>query len=279
MPPRRLAYMPLVTYPDSAPDSSVEAASGFASALSSELHVAAFAVRIPRVSTPIGGLLLNIPEMIRGAEENSRTRCRDLQALVEKSVGAGFKVQCSTRDAEPASTGALAASEARYFDIVVLPWSKDTVSVSDLSQTVVFASGRPSILVPPAVRSRPIAHVAIAWDASRVAARAVADLMPLLAGDCRITVLTVQDEKPLPGSNIAETLSASLIQRGFLAEARNVALAGRTVAEALQDAAIEAGAGLLAMGGFGHSRVRDFVLGGATKGIFADLRLPVLLSH
>ena len=127
--------------------------------------------------------------------------------------------------------------------------------------------------------SKSIDHVAIAWDASRVAARAVADLIPLLASDCRIAVLTVRDEKPLPSHDIAEALSASLTQRGFGAEARHVALAGRTVAEALQEAAIEAGADLLAMGGFGHSRVRDFVLGGATKGIFADLRLPVLLSH
>lgn len=279
MPPKRLAYIPLMTYPDSAPDNSVEAATVFASELGSELHMTTFAARIPRVSTPIGGLLLDIPQMIRGAEENSRARCRDLQSLVQKSVGAGFRVQCATRDSEPGSAGALASSEARYFDLVVLPWSKETVSVSDFSQAVVFGSGRPSILVPPAIRSRPIVHVAIAWDASRVAARAVADLMPLLASDCRITVLTVQDEKLLPGRNIAEALSDSLIQRGFVAEARNVALAGRAVAEALQEAAIETGAELLAMGGFGHSRVRDFVLGGATKGVFADLRLPVLLSH
>lgn len=279
MSPKRLAYIPLMTYPDSAPDSSVEAATRLASALDSEIHVTAFTVKIPRVSTPIGGLLLNIPQLIRGTEDNSRNRCRDLQSVVQKCVDAGHTVQCSTRDAEPGLTGDAAALEARYFDIIVLPWSEETVSVNDFSQTVVFGSGRPSILVPPGTRSNSIEHVAIAWDASRVAARAVADLMPLLSAKCRITVLTVQDEKPLPGRDIAEALSASLNRRGFVAEPRHVALAGRTVAEALQMTAVEVGAELLAMGGFGHSRVRDFVLGGATKGIFADLRLPVLLSH
>lgn len=94
------------------------------------------------------------------------------------------------------------------------------------------------------------------------------DLIPLLASDCRISVLTLRDEKPLLGKDIAEALSASLQQRGFSAEASHVALAGRRVAQALQEAAIETGADLLAMGGFSHSRVRDFVLGGATKGIF-----------
>jgi nucleotide-binding universal stress UspA family protein len=279
MSPKRLAYMPLMTYPYTPPNSSVEAAIRIAGALASEIHLTTFAVKIPRGSTPIGGLLLNIPEMIRGTEENSRNRCRELQSLVQESVSNDLKVQCKTRDTEPGSVGDLAASEARYFDLSVLPWSKEAVSVSDFSQTVVFGSGRPSILVPPVFQSKSIDHVAIAWDASRVAARAVADLIPLLASDCRIAVLTVRDEKPLPSHDIAEALSASLTQRGFGAEARHVALAGRTVAEALQEAAIEAGADLLAMGGFGHSRVRDFVLGGATKGIFADLRLPVLLSH
>jgi len=276
---KRLAYMPLMTYPDCAPDSSVEAAIGFAHAFDSELHVTTFAVQIPRVSTPIGGLLLNIPQMIRGTEDNSRSRCKELHTLAERCAAGHFKVHCATREAEPGSTRDAAMVEARYFDIVLLPWSQEAVSLNDLAQAVVFGSGRPSLLVPPDARSRPIEHVAIAWDASRVAARAIADLMPLLASGCRITVLTVQDEKPLPGKDIAEALSASLRQRGFAAEPRHIALAGRTVAQALQEGAIEAGAQLLAMGGFGHSRVRDFVLGGATKGIFAELKLPVLLSH
>ena len=58
-----------------------------------------------------------------------------------------------------------------------------------------------------------------------------------------------------------------------------VTLGQKTVAEALQDAALSAQAQLLAMGGFGHSRIRDFVLGGATNGILAQLKLPALLSH
>ena len=279
MSPERLAYLPLITYPDSVPDISVEATTRFAFALDTELHVTAFSAKIPRVSTPMGGGLLNIPLMIRDTEENSRTRCRDLQSVVQMSAGAGNRVHCVTKEAESGSAGETAASDARYFDLVVLPWSSETVSVSEFSQIVVFGSGRPSIVVPPAVRCNSIDHVAIAWDASRVAARAVGDLIPLLASDCRITVLTVQDEKQLPGSDIAEALSASLVKRGFVSEPSHVELAGRTVAEALQEAAVEAGAGLLAMGGFGHSRVRDFVLGGATRGIFADLRLPILLSH
>ena len=95
----------------------------------------------------------------------------------------------------------------------------------------------------------------------------------------RITVLTVTDEKALAEQGIAERLASMLAGRGLDAKPLVVSLDGRTIATALQDAAITSGARLLAMGGFGHSRLRDFVLGGATQEVFTDLRLPVLLSH
>ena len=72
---------------------------------------------------------------------------------------------------------------------------------------------------------------------------------------------------------------SSLEERGLTAAARDAELGGRSIGAALQAAAVEAGAELLVMGGYGHSRLRDFVLGGATRDVFADLRLPVLVSH
>lgn len=68
-------------------------------------------------------------------------------------------------------------------------------------------------------------------------------------------------------------------EHGYQVAAGDVMLGKQTIAEALQEAALEAGAQILAMGGFGHSRLRDFILGGATQGVLNDLRLPVLLSH
>ncbi|QDZ01542.1 universal stress protein [Nitratireductor mangrovi] len=279
MPPARLAYMPLTTYPDIAPDDSVAVAVTLAAAFECELHVTSFAVAIPRVSTPIGGLLVNIPELVRAAEDDSRARCHRIQAFVRDNATAALNVQCSMEQSEPSSTGDDAAEEARYFDLVLLPWSKDSSAIREFGQSVVFGAGRPSILVPADVDETPIKHAAVAWDGSRVAARAVADLVPLLTDDCRITVLTVRDDKPLPGPDLAQKLAASLGRRGFSAEVCTVDRGNRTISEALQEDAIKNGARLLAMGGFGHSRVRDFILGGATRGVFADLRLPVLLSH
>lgn len=274
----RFCYTPLVTYPDMVPDDAVLAVIGFAHALQCRLHVTAFSVDIPHIASPLGNLLIDIPDMVRTVEAKSAHNCQRIKDLVIERAGTLLETEFSIRQ-QPGYAGYAAASEARYYDLSLLPWAQGASSVQEVAQTVVFESGRPAIIVPPSAKGEPIKHVAIAWDGSRVAARALADMMPLLKDNTRLTVLTVLDEKPLERKDLGGTLVTHLQRRGFDAHARDCALSGRTISGALQDAAMEAGANLLVMGGFGHSRLRDFVLGGATRGVFGDLRLPVLLSH
>lgn len=275
----RIAYLPLVTYPDIVADGEIQAAVQFAAGLDCALHLSTFAVEIPPVSSPLGGILLDIPGLVRAAEDRSRAEALRIQGLVQSAAGDRLKVHAVSHEVVLGSATDAAASEARYFDLAVLPWSSDLRAAQEMTQAVVFGAGRPVIVVPPSPSIARIDHIAIAWDGSRVAARALGDLMPLLSEGTQISVLTVQDEKPLAGSSIAHTLAASLEKRGFAAKPVEIALRGRTIAEALQEAALSEGAQLLAMGAFGHSRIRDFILGGATKGILAQLRLPTLLSH
>jgi nucleotide-binding universal stress UspA family protein len=279
MPGAKLAYLPLITYPDTVSDASVATAVRLALSLDCELHVTTFSARIPRVSTPLGALLLDVPGMIRVTEENSRNQCQHLQELVLSCAGRSAKVGCHSRETVPGLTGDAAATEARYFDLSLVPWAEDKPVLQDLAQAVVFGSGRPTVLVPPSGDWAPITHIAVAWDGSRVAARALADAMMLIGPETRVTVVTVENEKQLERQDIAETLADSLKRRGLSATALSVPLGGRPIGEVLQASALEAGADLLVMGGFGHSRIRDFVLGGATKGILAGLRMPVLISH
>lgn len=274
-----IAYMPLLTYPETVPDDSIRAAAGFAASLGWGLGVTAFAVTLPRVTTGLGDLLLDIPSLVHAAEEKSRAECQRLDDLVRGAVLAGGGVTCETRRIAFGAVLDDAAAQARTFDLSLMPWSSDAVAANELAEAVVFGSGRPAILIPPGSRAAAIDHLAIAWDGSRVAARALGDALALLGEGGRVTVLTVQDEKPLSGPDLAATLSRALTRRGIAAEPIETALGGRAIGEALQDAALASGATLLAMGGFGHSRFRDFVLGGATKGILERLRMPVLLSH
>jgi nucleotide-binding universal stress UspA family protein len=275
----KTAYLALSSYPEAPPDDSVLAAVNFIASMECGLHVTTFSVDIPQLYSPMGGLLLDVPALVRGAEEKSKAECRRLESLVQEAAGAGLKVRCRSREVVLGAALDAAAAEARYYEFSVLPWSSETLLTRDMSTSVVFGSGRPTILVPPLAGAAAIHHIAIAWDGSRVAARALWDALAFLPKDGQLSVLTIRDEKPLSGPDLAGSLAASLHERGYNAKPLGIALGGRTISEALQASALEAGAQLLAMGGFGHSRVRDFVLGGATKGILNNLRMPILLSH
>ncbi len=277
--PNRIAYLPLNTYPDAVPDPAILAATGFAAALGCGLHVATFAVDVPPTVSPIGGFLINVEGMARAAEDRSKAECARLQNLIKTAAGPEQNLSMVSRTVVLGAANDAATTEARTFDLALLPWSAETVAAQDMAQALVFGAGVPVILVPPSTTADKVDHIAFGWDGSRAAARALSDALPLLAVGGRVTVVTVQGEKSLSGSSLAPALTASLERRGYNARAVNVTLEGRTVAKALQDTAISEGAQLLAMGGFGHSRLRDFILGGATKGVFSDLRLPVLLSH
>jgi nucleotide-binding universal stress UspA family protein len=273
--PRRIAYMPLETYPEAPTDAAIRAAAGFAAALGFGLHVATFAVDIPRAVSPLGGVFLDADGLARAAEVRSDAECERLRAL----LGEGGAATVTKRLALLGGAPSAAAAEARYFDLALQPWPAATSAGAELAQALVFGAGRPTLLAPQETTPAPLTHVAVAWDESAVAARALGDALALLAPGGRISVLTVGGEKALSGPDLAERLAAVLAQRGWDARPVSLTLSGRSIAAALQDGARAEGAQLLAMGGFGHSRLRDFILGGATRGVLSDLRLPVLLSH
>lgn len=274
-----LAFLPLVTYPEPVSDPAVAAALALSRAIKCGLSVVTYSVSIPQVGTPLGGMLLDLPALARAAEDKSRADAAHLHDVVVAHAGPGRPVSFTARDVPLGAVLDCAVADARLADLVVVPWSADTVAHHDVMQTLVFEAGRPVILVPALAAPAGIDHLAIAWDGSRVAARALGDALPLLADGGAITVLTVGDEKPLAGADPAGTLASALQKRGYQASAQSVALGGLTIAGALQEAARAAGAQMMAMGGFGHSRLRDFILGGATTGILSDLKLPTLLSH
>ena len=103
--------------------------------------------------------------------------------------------------------------------------------------------------------------------------------MPLLRKASRITVLTVTDEKDLPEDDPGARLASGLQARGLSADAHAVLSGGGDIAVTLQENAIQLGAALLVMGGYGHSRIRELVLGGVTREILATMTVPVLMAH
>ncbi|MEQ1955038.1 universal stress protein [Mesorhizobium sp. CN2-181] len=274
------AFFPLATYPEANTEVAAANAVAFAAGIGAGLHALAIDADIPDVSNTLSRLLLDTPEMIRRAEVASLKSGEHLLAAVrERASAAGVDVTTDAIAVPLASLGDAAARHARYFDLSLIGWEAGNPTVRMLAEAVIFGSGRPTILLRDVPTISSIDHVAIAWDGSRVAARAVADAQPLLERASRISIITVLDEKPLKEKDAGERLAARLRHRRLPAEAVPVNAEDCPIAETLQQTALHRGCKLLVMGGYGHSRFRDFVLGGATEGIVSDLRLPVLLSH
>ncbi|QKC82071.1 universal stress protein [Mesorhizobium sp. NZP2077] len=270
----------LTTYPEANTVKIASNAAALARQLGAALHAIAVNVDIPDVSNALSSYLLDLPSKIREVEATSRKYGKTLLEAVAKEASQGG-VTLSTQEitAPPALMGDTAAEHSRYFDICLVGWAPDNPSARVTAEALVFGSGRPTLLLPDYDDVGVVGHVVIAWDGSRVAARAVADARPFLELASKVTVVTVTDEKPLPGKDIGERLARGLIMRGLTVETALIQAGSRSIAAALQEHALKIGGKLLVMGGYGHSRVRDFVLGGATEGVLADLRLPILLSH
>ena len=279
MPFQRLTYLPLVAYPDAVGEDALGAAVALALRLGGRIEAQAFAVEVPPMRAPVGAFLIDIPDLVRTTEERSRAAAKEVLAQVRRHAGTEAEIAATLMLVPLGQAGAAAAREARYRDITVLPWSADNAATADLAQAVVFAAGRPAVLVPPEATPPAFDHVAVAWDGSQAAARALGDALPLLPAGARVDVVTLGDDKAMESADLAQRLAEALGARGLRAAVADARRDGRPVAVALQEAAVAAGAGLLVMGGFGHSRLRDFILGGATAGVMADLRLPVLMSH
>ena len=274
------AFLPLVPYPDPLLPRAGSNAMTVAARLDMEVHALAVNVQIPSVSDAFSKFLLTTPELIRQANSRSREHGEDILRIVtDQAKLAGVKLVVDRMETPLAMLGGLAAERARYFDCSLIGWEADSHGFHTLAEDIIFGSGRPAILLPGSVKPAPFDHVAIAWDGSRVAARAVADAAPLLARASRVSVITVIDEKELREENPGARLARGLQERGLLAEPLAALNDGGDIAITLQENAIQSGAGLLVMGGYGHTRIRDFVLGGATDGVLRDLRLPILISH
>jgi nucleotide-binding universal stress UspA family protein len=178
------------------------------------------------------------------------------------------------------------ALHARYADLTILgqldPDRPETETIRPRPENVTFASGRPVLVVPYAGHFESVAgRVLIGWNATREAARAVNDAMPLLAAAAAVTVLTIDPREgpdahgELPGADI----SLHLARHGVKAEIERTVSADIPVGEVLLSRAADLGADLLVTGAYGHSRVRELLLGGATRALLRSMTVPVLMSH
>lgn len=183
----------------------------------------------------------------------------------------------------PAETAAL---HARYSDLAIVgqidPEKPGPVDAARLPEEVLFTSGRPALIVPYAGHfGADCERILVGWTATREAARALNDALPLLERAKKVAVLTINPERVadaepgIPAADIAHHLA----QHGVTAEAATIVIDEIGTGDALLNYASDFGADLIVMGGYGHSRTREFVLGGMTRQILRQMTVPVLMSH
>jgi nucleotide-binding universal stress UspA family protein len=173
---------------------------------------------------------------------------------------------------------------ARYADLAIVA-RPDSAAQSgiplDLPQRLVIASGRPVLLLPPEPPGSVGRRVLVAWNASREAARAAADALPFLRSAELVQVLVVDAEPHAtghgeePGADIAQ----HLLRHGAKVDVRRLSSGGQDVGRLILSEATAFGADLVVMGAYGHSRLTEFVFGGATRTALHEAALPVLMSR
>jgi nucleotide-binding universal stress UspA family protein len=263
-------------------EADFDPARDFALSLAKELdlHVlgTAFAlVPVYPATTPMEIFGADYINAYRKETELAAKRAVDHCTRAAKALG----VKSATRvlKATVAEAGREFAKLARHFDIAILnqPKSKQW-EVEQIVETTLFESGRPIVVVPYIYSgSVKLNHVTVCWDGSRAAARAIADSMPLLQRSQKVDILTVRTDS---GDDFSTAdIEGHLARHGVTAAGLSPRSEKGEEANTILNHVSDAGSDLIVMGGYGHNRLREFVLGGVTRELLQSMTAPVLMSH
>ena len=270
----------LQSHPEPTKASMIEHAVAIAAALDSHIAAVACEIHLEIPSSLISTSLLNVPALI--AEETRKSRANVDQLLTAFEATAARQDVRFESIRERCLSGEvpdMLVEYARLRDLTIVPVSEDHARWC--SEAIIFGSGKPTLVLPecPSVPSFQLKTVLVAWDFSRAAARAVADAIPLLERAKHVRIVTVMGEKPVDSKHSAEELAKNLSRHGLEVELDRIESKGRTIGETIEAHAKSCDADMLVMGAYGHSRFREFVLGGATRTLLARPPLPILFSH
>jgi nucleotide-binding universal stress UspA family protein len=232
---------------------------------------------------PVSGTGYIPAEVIESQQADNETAAKAaIDRFAAATARAGLSAEPLSLTASLAGAGDQFGRIARRFDLAIVGQAAPETSTIDeiIAEATLFESGRPMIVVPY-IQKAPLKldNVMVCWDGGRQSARAIADAMPLLvkAGSVEIVIITnergKQDE--IEGADMGQHLA----RHGLKIDVHRIAGGNIDVADALLSHAADSGADFMVMGGYGHSRLREFVLGGVTHSIFRSMTIPVLMSH
>jgi nucleotide-binding universal stress UspA family protein len=193
-------------------------------------------------------------------------------AAAASGVGASFHVRDGL-------SREVIAEEARLSDLVVFDAPADSKDIAsrEMLESALLNGRKPMLLVPHKPCQIVGAKSAIGWDGGAAAAYAVSAAIPLLSRAAAIEILSVT-AGPIDTVQL-DRLRDYLRLHGLSAVEHGINPGSQSTATALVDGAQRAGAGLLVIGGYGHSRLRELVLGGVTRHVFANVTMPIFIAH
>ena len=204
------------------------------------------------------------------------------ESFTAASTRTGVNAESLTVSASLVSAGDQFGKIARRFDLAVVGQAEPQTKMveENIIKAALFDSGGPVIIVPYIQRAPlRLDHIMVCWDGSRAAARAVRDAIPLLHRAGRIEVVMVTNERSKQDQIERPDIGAHLARHGLNVAIRRLPLVDVDVAGLLLSRAADEDVDFIVMGGYGHSRLREFVLGGVTRSMLRTMTVPVLMSH
>ncbi len=228
-----------------------------------------------------------IEDLLKAAKEGSdaaSSRARTTFADAAQKAGVPLVQTSSAADLPSARfldvTGHrddVVAAQAQLSDIIVFGEATSGIAGGSTLEAAMMSAGRPVLIAPKTAVSSVGGTVAIGWDDSPVAAHAATAAIPFLGKAEKVIIFSIGGKEldPMPAVMLADYLAL----HGVKADVHLVDAQGRAIGSVLLEQAEKAGADLLVVGGYGHSRLREFILGGATQHIRSHATIPVLMAH
>jgi nucleotide-binding universal stress UspA family protein len=225
----------------------------------------------------------HVPAEVVVAQQDYQAAIRAVrERFAAASARAGVTANPLTLSASLVGVGEQFGQIARRFDLAVVGQAEPETDAVDriIVEAVLFDSGRPVICVPY-IQKAPLKldRVMVCWDGGRAAARTIGDAMPLLQRAGRVEVVIVTNESGKQDQIEGADIGTHLARHGLNVEVKRIPLGDIDVAAMLLSHAADEGVDFIVMGGYGHSRLREFLLGGVTRSILRSMTAPVLMSH
>jgi nucleotide-binding universal stress UspA family protein len=261
-------------------DAGAEYAVSIAEAFDAHICGVAFLYEPIVPPSVMGGVPAEIIDAQRSESEKAANAA--VARFEESTRRAGVAHEHRKIEASFGGAGDRFGSLARRFDLAVVGQAEPRHGPAEdlIIEGALFGAGRPVIVVPYIEkRGLTLDRVLICWDGSRPAARAIADAMPFLERARTIEVVTVAGGREKGNEITGVDMGEHLARHGLKIEVKRIVSADIDVPSTILSYVADSGADFIVMGGFGHSRLREFVLGGATRGILAAMTVPTLMSH